>query len=155
MSGLGEVVAAVDPLLARHAVSPAEAGEWERRIDGGRAFTMEAVYEGFLLHYREPRAFDGAMEHDLRLLAGDAMYALGLERLAQTGDLEAVAELADLISLCAQAEAEGRPEAIEPLWEATLAALSPAGGPGARAAAAGAPPPTGARQPGADAQEPA
>src|SRR4051794_41651209 len=135
MSGLADVVAAVDPLLAPHTVSPLPAGEWERRIDGDRAFTMEAVYEGLLLHYREPRTFDAAMEPDLRLLAGDAMYALGLERLAQTGDLKAVAELADLISLCAQAEAEGRPEAIEPLWEATLRALSPAGGPGARAAA--------------------
>jgi hypothetical protein len=116
-------------------VAELPAGRWEARIDGDRAFTMEAVYEGFLLHYREPRLFGAAMDPDLRLLAGDALYALGLERLAQGGDLAAVAELADLISLCAQAEAEGRPEAIEPLWEATLAALSPAGGPGARAAA--------------------
>ena len=137
MSGLAEVVAAVDPLLAPHTVAEPPAGRWETRIQGDRAFTMEAVYEGFLLHYREPRAFDPGMDPDLRLLAGDALYALGLEKLAQTGDLAAVAELADLISLCAQAEAEGRPEAIEPLWEATLAALSPAGGPGARAAAAG------------------
>jgi hypothetical protein len=46
-----------------------------------------------------------------------------------------VAELADLISLCAQAEAEGRGDDVRQLWEATLAALSPAGGPGARASA--------------------
>ncbi len=133
MSGLAEVVAAVDPSLAPYAVSEVPAGEWEARIDGDRAFTMEAVYEGFLMHYREPRAFSG-MDADLRLLAGDALYALGLERLAQAGDLEAVAELADLISLCAQAEAEGRHDDVPALWEATLAALSPAGGPGAAAA---------------------
>ena len=39
---------------------------------------------------------------DLRLLAGDYLYALGLERLAALGDLEAVRELSDLISLSAQ-----------------------------------------------------
>ena len=33
------------------------------------------------------------MEPDLRLLAGDALYALGLARLAERGDLDAVAEL--------------------------------------------------------------
>ena len=39
---------------------------------------------------------------DLALLAGDYLYALGLERLAALGDLEAVRELSDLISLSAQ-----------------------------------------------------
>jgi hypothetical protein len=138
VSVLADVVAAVDPTLAPHAAAEPPPGEWEQRLDGPRAFTMEAVYEGFLLHYREPRAFDPAMDPDLRLLAGDSLYALGLERLAEAGDLPAVAELADLISLCAQAEAEGRPHAIDPLWEATLAALSPSGGPGARSVALGA-----------------
>jgi hypothetical protein len=132
VSVLADVVAAVDPSLAPHAVAEPPAGEWEQRLDGPRAFTMEAVYEGFLLHYREPRVFEPTMDPDLRLLAGDALYALGLERLAEAGDLAAVAELADLISLCARAEAEGRPEAIGPLWEATLAALAPSGGPGVR-----------------------
>src|SRR3954454_17666915 len=135
VSGLAAVAAAVDPSLAAQVVAELPAGRWEARLDGNRAFTMEAVYEGFLLHYREPRLFYAEMEPDLRLLAGDALYALGLERVAQGGDMAAVTELADLISLCAQAEAEGRPEAPEPLWEATLEALSPAGGPGARVAA--------------------
>ena len=53
------------------------------------------------------------MDDDLRLLAGDALYALGLSRLADSGDLAAVAELADLISLTARAQAEGRPEDAE------------------------------------------
>jgi hypothetical protein len=64
------------------------------------------------------------MDRDLRLLAGDALYALGLERLAQSGDLPAVAALADLISGCARAEAEGRQADVPDLWEATVAALS-------------------------------
>ena len=69
---------------------------------------LEAVREGYELHYGEPRVFAG-MDDDLRLLAGDALYALGLSRLAEAGDLDAVAELADLISACAQAQAEDRP----------------------------------------------
>ena len=41
-------------------------------------------------------------DRDLALLAGDYLYALGLERLAALGDLDAVRELSDLISLAAQ-----------------------------------------------------
>ena len=55
------------------------------------------------------------MDADLRLLAGDALYALGLSRWPTRGDLEAVAELSDLISLTARAQAEGRPEHAERL----------------------------------------
>ncbi len=76
---------------------------------------LEAVYEGYLMHYGEPRAFRG-MDADLRLLAGDALYALGLSRLAETGDLEAVALLSDLISGSARAHAERRPDDAEVLW---------------------------------------
>ena len=83
---------------------------------------LEAVYEGYLMHYGEPRAF-GGMEPDLRLLAGDALYALGLSRLADSGDLEAVAVLSDLISGSARAQAEGRPADAEALWESSAAAL--------------------------------
>ena len=66
---------------------------------------VEAIREGYLLHYEEPRLIHGA-DGDLRLLAGDYLYALGLEKLAARGDLEAVRELADLISLSAQVHAE-------------------------------------------------
>jgi hypothetical protein len=74
------------------------------------------------MHYGEPRAFAG-MDEDLRLLAGDALYALGLSRLAEAGDLEAVAALSDLISRSAQAHAEGRPEEAEALWESSAETL--------------------------------
>ena len=89
--------------------------------EGTRAWVLEAVREGYLLHYGEPRAFEG-MDEDMKLLGGDAMYALGLARLADEGDLEAVAELADLISACAEAEAAGR--GTDPLWEAAAARLA-------------------------------
>jgi hypothetical protein len=70
-------------------------------------FVLESVLEGYLLHYGQPR-LTGVEGSDLRLLAGDLAYALGLARLAELGDLEAVSELGDLISLCAQVHSEGR-----------------------------------------------
>ena len=70
---------------------------------------MESVREGYLLHYGEPRIVVGADE-DLRLLAGDYLYALGLDRLAALGDLDAVRELSDLISLAAQVHDGSRSE---------------------------------------------
>ena len=117
MSTLADVVAAADPALAPYAVSDPGTGRFEG-VDGIRGFVLEAVYEGYLMHYGKPRAFSG-MDPDLRLLAGDALYALGLSRLAQTGDLEAVAILSDLISDSAQAHAEGRAADAEALWEAS------------------------------------
>lgn len=131
---LALLAAAADPAFAPYAVPDPGPGRFEREVeDPDRAFVLEAVYEGYLLHYGRPRAFAG-MDPDLRLLAGDSLYALGLGRLAERGDLEAVAELADLISLCAWAEAEGRRELAEELWSASARALSAAGGPGARVA---------------------
>jgi hypothetical protein len=133
MSALVEVVAAVEPSLSRHAVPEPGPGRFASLVeDTDRLFVLEAVYEGYLMHYGTPRAFTG-MDPDLRLLAGDALYALGLARLAERGDVPAVAELADLISLTARAHAEGAPEVAESLWLATARALSEEGGPGARA----------------------
>lgn len=135
MSLLAEVAAAADPSLHDYAV----ADPGPDRFDGAnglgreRAFVLEAVYEGYLLHYGRSRAFAG-MDADLELLAGDSLYALGLERLAARGDVEAVRELSDLISLCAFVQAEGRPELAEELWQATTRVLSGHGREGAREA---------------------
>ena len=123
MSDLRELTAAADATLQPHAVADPPAGEFASLVDDPvRGFVLEAVREGYLLHYDEPRAFAG-MDPDLRLLAGDSLYALGLARLAETGDLAAVAELADLISACAQAETEARREDVPRLWEGTVKAL--------------------------------
>lgn len=135
MSALAEVVAAVEPELAAHAVDELPEDRFGAVVaDPVRLFVLEAVYEGYLMHYGTPRAF-GPMDDDLRLLAGDALYALGLSRLAEGGDLQAVAELSDLISLSARAHAEGRPELADALWWASAEALGGADGPGARALA--------------------
>ena len=122
MSALAEVTAAADPALAPYAVSDPGPGRFDD-VDGVRGFVLEAVYEGYLMHYGQPRAFAG-MDPDLRLLAGDALYALGLSRLAEAGDVEAVAVLSDLISGSAQAHAEGRPEDAEALWRSSAGVLA-------------------------------
>jgi hypothetical protein len=90
------------------------------------ALVVEAVHEGYLLHYGEPRLLAGH-DADLALLAGDYLYALGLARLAELGDGRAVSILSDLISRCAQLHAEGDPGPVPGLWKA--AALEIAGGP--------------------------
>jgi hypothetical protein len=85
---------------------------------------FEAIREGYLLHYGRPRLLDEA-DPDLLLLAGDYLYALGLRRLAERGDMEAVRELGDLISLSAQLHArDGDAAAIGALWLAAAVAVS-------------------------------
>jgi hypothetical protein len=107
-----------DPALGTLAAAgPRAAGRREEV-----AFVVEAVREGFLLHYRAGRLLRED-DVDLLLLAGDHLYALGLARLAALGDLEAVAELADVISLCAQAYADGRPELADAAWQAGATAV--------------------------------
>jgi hypothetical protein len=118
---LAEISRAAGPSLAPYAVADPGPPRFDDRL-GERLFVVEAVYEGYLLHYGRPRLFEG-MDEDLRLLAGDALYALGLARLAEAGDLPAVAELSDLISSSAQAHAEGRAAAAEGLWDASAGVL--------------------------------
>ncbi len=72
------------------------------------ALGVETIYEGYLLHYGRPRLF-APPDEDVALLLGDYLYAHGLVRIAATGDLDAVAALAELISTCAALRAEGEP----------------------------------------------
>lgn len=131
MSALGEVVAAMEPWLGEYAVAEVGPDRFAATVtDPDRGFVLEAVYEGYLMHYGRPEAFE-RVDPDLRLLAGDALYALGLARLAERGDVEAVTELSDLITLTARAHAEGTPERAVALWLATARALSGTGGRGA------------------------
>jgi len=83
---------------------------------------VEAIYEGYLLHYGVSRVVSDA-DRDLALLAGDRLYALGLERLVALGDLEAVRELADVIALCSLLVARGDRASCEPLWRAGARAV--------------------------------
>ncbi len=85
------------------------------------ALGVETIYEGYLLHYGRPRLF-APPDADAALLLGDYLYAHGLVRVAATGDTGAVHDLAQLISLCAQARAAGTDGDGE-AWAATAAAL--------------------------------
>jgi hypothetical protein len=83
---------------------------------------LEMILEGSLLHYGAPRLVRCA-DPDLALLLGDQLYALGLARLAELGDIEAVAELADLISLLAQAQAASDHGLADAVWQSGAAAI--------------------------------
>jgi hypothetical protein len=83
---------------------------------------VEAIYEGYLLHYGEPRVLR-APDDDLRVLAGDRLYAIGLARLVELGDTLAVAELADTISLSALAQGAGERELADAVWDAGARAV--------------------------------
>lgn len=110
--------------------APDRAGPAQRAVRGPRAVAdpgeyellVEAIYEGYLLHYGTPRIVRPA-EADLALLAGDQLYALGLARLVGLGDVEAVAELADVITLCALAHGGGEAELADAVWEAGARAI--------------------------------
>ncbi|HMB53589.1 MAG TPA: hypothetical protein VKU40_09750 [Thermoanaerobaculia bacterium] len=107
--------------ISPHVIDPAEPGGFD--LPPEYALVAEAVREGYLLHYGEPRLLAGHDE-DLALLAGDYLYALGIERLATLGDAESVHLLADLISSCAQLHAEDRAVEVPDLWKRTVAALA-------------------------------
>jgi hypothetical protein len=128
VSPLTEIVAAVDPLIAAHALAEPGPPRFADRLDADHAFVVEAIYEGYLQHYGSGRVVSPD-DPDLALLAGDRLFALGLARLAELGDLPAIAELADVISLSAQAHAEGDAARAEATWAAGVAAVGHGGGP--------------------------
>jgi len=123
---------AEDSPISPHVVDPAEApqlgelaaaGPGAAKAPAEYALVVEAVREGYLLHYEQPRLLAGH-DADLALLAGDYLYALGLDRLAALGDTRAVAILSDLISQCARLQAEARPASIPDLWRSAAAQIS-------------------------------
>jgi hypothetical protein len=143
LDALATQLRAEDSVISPHVAEPGDAepalgllvaaGPRAASAPGEYAQLIEAIREGYLLHYAEPRLIAGA-DRDLALLAGDYLYARGLERLAALGDLEAVRELSDLISLCAQLHAgrgdhSGRDPAAA-LWLAsvTVTAAGPVNG---------------------------
>ena len=91
---------------------------------------LETIYEGYLMHYGRPRLF-AAGDRDTQILLGDYLYAHGLVRVAEHGDTALVADLAELLSLCAQLRAEaraGEPIADGVLWAATHALIGSGNG---------------------------
>ena len=85
------------------------------------ALGIETIYEGYLLHYGQPRLF-APEDDDTALLLGDYLYAHGLVRIEEVGSVEAVSDLAELIALSAYLRAEGI-AGDGALWAATASAL--------------------------------
>ena len=105
--------------------SPARVAAEGPRTEGRREeyeLLVEAVYEGYLLHYGCPRVVR-APEADVGLLAGDRLYAIGLARLVALGDTIAVAELADTIMLSALAQGAGEQALADAVWAAGARAV--------------------------------
>jgi hypothetical protein len=118
MATLVDSVADPDRSDGLAVASPARLAAEGPRAEGRRAeyeLLVEAIYEGYLLHYGSARVVRPA-EEDLRLLAGDRMYAIGLSQLVALGDTAAVAELADTITLSALAQGAGQQELAEAVW---------------------------------------
>ncbi len=131
LTALSSVLAEAESPISEHVVESDEepvfgllaaAGPRAAADPAGYAFVVEAVREGYLLHYATPRLLRGH-DADLALLTGDFLYALGIDRLAAIGDAEAVALLADLISGCARLHAEGREEEVPALWRSSALAI--------------------------------
>jgi len=117
--------------ISAHVVEPAERpvfgllaalGERAAAAPAEYALVVEAVREGYLLHYGTPRLLRGH-DADLALLAGDYLYALGIERLAGLGDDAAVTVLSELIGRCARLHAEDRADEVPSLWRASALAV--------------------------------
>jgi hypothetical protein len=119
-----------DTPISAHVVNPAEQPVFGPLAAGGPnsaaaeyALVVESIREGYLLHYGEPRLLAGH-DPDLALLAGDYLYALGLDRLAVLGDIAAVGRLADLIAACAQLHSEDRGGEVDDHWRDAARAIS-------------------------------
>jgi hypothetical protein len=104
---------------------PAQLAAAGPRAEGSREdyeLLIETIYEGYLLHFGAPRVAL-TVDDDLALLAGDRLYALGLARLVALGDIAAVVELADTITLSALAQGAGEPELADAVWAAGARAI--------------------------------
>ena len=94
---------------------------FSRLTDPRFALAVETIYEGYLVHYGRPRLFSPP-DRDTALLLGDYLYAQGLVRLAETGSVEAVGAMAELISLCAHLRGLGS-DGDGDAWAATVGGL--------------------------------
>jgi hypothetical protein len=125
---IADEAAAESPLWAEALLPPASRREepvFSALGPEEHAVGLETIYEGYLVHFGRPRLF-APVDVDAALLLGDYLYAHGLVRIARSGDVDAVADLAELISLCAQARAEGR-NGDGAAWAATAALLGGGG----------------------------
>ena len=134
MSVLAEVVEAAEPALAAHAVAGSRARALRRRAarttPAGSCSRRSTRATSCTTARRVPSP---GWTTTCGCWPATRSTRWGWPGWPRPGDVAAVAELSDLISLSAQAHAAGRGELAEGLWDASAEALSAAGGPGARA----------------------
>ena len=94
---------------------------FSRLGDERYALGVETIYVGYLLHYGRPRLF-APNDGETALLLGDYLYAHGLVRIEQSGTVQAVNDLAELIALCAYLRAE-EIDGDGAVWAATAVTL--------------------------------
>jgi len=121
---VGDVSAQWRAHLAPHL----SAGRRVPELRRGLTLAVETIYEGWALHAAAPRTLVSDAPGSLRLLVGDWCYAAGLCAVAEAGDLDAVASLADLIADVAVLAAEqprgaGSPDPRELRWDQALSSL--------------------------------
>lgn len=107
-----------DPVAALAACGP-RVGAHAAAVESAVA----AVRDGTRRHYGDHLAGASDADADADLLEGDARYADGLSRLAELGDLVAITELAETISLVAAAHAVGDDELVHAVWHAAAAGI--------------------------------
>ena len=126
---IAEAAAAESPVWGEALLPP------ERRVpepvfselvpDAALALGVETIYEGYLVHYGRSRLF-APPDEDVALLLGDYLYAHGLVHVSDAGAVDAVGDLAELLSLCAQCRAE-EIDGDGAAWAATTARLGSGG----------------------------
>lgn len=122
-----ELAAVSSDVWAHSALDPSERdGDELFGPIAGEVFAdgVETIYEGYLVHHApRGRAF-AAPDRERALLLGDYLYATGLVQVCAAGDVEAIAALADLVSLAAHLRAEGGVIVDAELWLATARHLA-------------------------------
>ena len=92
-------------------------------LSADHAAGLDLILEGFLLHHGRARHLD-LPDAGRRVLAGDYCYAHGLVWVADTGDLEVIELLADLVAMSAALVSTGDRNGLTPLWRTTIAAIA-------------------------------
>ena len=116
--------AAADSPLWAAALLPGAppSAEYQGRCPDSHLLGVEMIREGYLLHGGRSRLF-AQDDRDLALLTGDYLYAAGLVEICATGDLAAVATLAELIAQCSRRRGDRVDDDDEALWASSIASL--------------------------------
>ncbi len=126
MSVLAEIAgrAAGESPLWADALLPEPAGdaEYEGACPDRYLLGVEMIREAHRLHGGSSRLFSHD-DAELALLTGDYLYAAGLVEICRTGDLTAVASLAELITRCAADRGEHVTAALDHRWSACVSSL--------------------------------